>query len=54
MQGLQRQGRVGFYGAATGQEAVNVGRRPRDVARTTGSSPAFGSSSWRSFGGTLW
>jgi pyruvate dehydrogenase E1 component alpha subunit len=24
MQGLQRQGRVGFYGAATGQEAVNV------------------------------
>ncbi|MGI0070518.1 MAG: thiamine pyrophosphate-dependent dehydrogenase E1 component subunit alpha [Thermoplasmata archaeon] len=25
MQGLQRQGRVGFYGAATGQEAVNVG-----------------------------
>jgi pyruvate dehydrogenase E1 component alpha subunit len=25
MQGLQRQGRVGFYGATTGQEAVNVG-----------------------------
>jgi len=25
MQALQRQGRVGFYGAATGQEAVNVG-----------------------------
>ncbi len=25
MQGLQRQGRVGFYGAATGQEAVSVG-----------------------------
>lgn len=24
MQGLQRQGRVGFYGAATGHEAVNV------------------------------
>jgi len=24
MQALQRQGRVGFYGAATGQEAVNV------------------------------
>jgi pyruvate dehydrogenase E1 component alpha subunit len=24
MHGLQRQGRVGFYGAATGQEAVNV------------------------------
>lgn len=24
MQGLQRQGRVGFYGAATGQEGVNV------------------------------
>lgn len=24
MQGLQRQGRVGFYGSATGQEAVNV------------------------------
>ena len=24
MQGLQRQGRVGFYGAATGQEAVSV------------------------------
>jgi len=24
MQGLQRQGRVGFYGAATGQEAVTV------------------------------
>ncbi len=24
MQGLQRQGRIGFYGAATGQEAVNV------------------------------
>lgn len=24
MQSLQRQGRVGFYGAATGQEAVNV------------------------------
>jgi len=24
LQGLQRQGRVGFYGAATGQEAVNV------------------------------
>jgi len=24
MQGLQRQGRVGFYGAATGNEAVNV------------------------------
>jgi pyruvate dehydrogenase E1 component alpha subunit len=25
MQALQRQGRVGFYGAATGHEAVNVG-----------------------------
>ncbi len=25
MQALQRQGRVGFYGAATGQEAVSVG-----------------------------
>jgi pyruvate dehydrogenase E1 component alpha subunit len=24
MQGLQRQGRVGFYGAATGHEAINV------------------------------
>ena len=24
MQALQRQGRIGFYGAATGQEAVNV------------------------------
>src|SRR4029077_6329513 len=23
--GLQRQGRIGFYGPATGQEAVNVG-----------------------------
>jgi pyruvate dehydrogenase E1 component alpha subunit len=34
MQGLQRQGRVGFYGAATGQEAVNVAAglvtRPED------------------------
>ncbi len=34
MQGLQRQGRVGFYGAATGQEAVAVGAglatRPED------------------------
>jgi pyruvate dehydrogenase E1 component alpha subunit len=34
MQGLQRQGRVGFYGAATGQEAVTVGAglvtRPED------------------------
>ena len=24
MRALQRQGRIGFYGAATGQEAVNV------------------------------
>jgi len=34
MQGLQRQGRIGFYGAATGQEAVNVAAglvsRPED------------------------
>ncbi len=34
MQALQRQGRVGFYGAATGQEAVNVSAglasRPED------------------------
>jgi pyruvate dehydrogenase E1 component alpha subunit len=34
MQALQRQGRVGFYGAATGQEAVNVAAglvsRPED------------------------
>jgi pyruvate dehydrogenase E1 component alpha subunit len=34
MLGLQRQGRVGFYGAATGQEAVNVAAglatRPED------------------------
>ncbi|MGP8072973.1 MAG: thiamine pyrophosphate-dependent dehydrogenase E1 component subunit alpha [Thermoplasmata archaeon] len=34
MQGLQRQGRVGFYGAATGQEAVTVAAglvtRPED------------------------
>ncbi len=34
MQGLQRQGRVGFYGAATGQEAVSVAAglvtRPED------------------------
>jgi pyruvate dehydrogenase E1 component alpha subunit len=34
MQGLQRQGRIGFYGAATGQEAVNVATglatRPED------------------------
>ncbi len=34
MQGLQRQGRIGFYGAATGQEAVNVAvgllSRPED------------------------
>ena len=34
MQALQRQGRIGFYGAATGQEAVNVAAglvsRPED------------------------
>ena len=34
MQALQRQGRIGFYGAATGQEAVNVATglvsRPED------------------------
>lgn len=34
MQGLQRQGRVGFYGAATGQEAITVAAglvsRPED------------------------
>ncbi|HTP54776.1 MAG TPA: thiamine pyrophosphate-dependent enzyme [Thermoplasmata archaeon] len=32
MQGLQRQGRVGFYGAATGQEAVNVAAGLASVA----------------------
>ncbi|MGP8078074.1 MAG: thiamine pyrophosphate-dependent dehydrogenase E1 component subunit alpha [Thermoplasmata archaeon] len=32
MQALQRQGRVGFYGAATGQEAVNVAAGLASVA----------------------
>ena len=31
MKKLQRQGRIGFYGACTGQEAVPVARGRRDA-----------------------
>ena len=38
---LQRQGRVGFYGACTGQEAVPIATGPRRSDRTTGCFPAL-------------
>ena len=51
MQGLQRQGRVGFYGAATGQEAVNVAAGLA-TSRRIGSSRACANSSSPSSGAT--
>src|SRR5579871_1318931 len=52
MLALQRQGRVGFYGPATGQEAVSVGTALA-LSPRTGCSPGSGNSSSPWSGGIL-